>query len=118
MTARNHKARMAAILALGLGTAQGAAAAPPPADPGLRLEWRESEGRVSVRVVTSGSRPLRLTYVLRLSGSSQSINSGNVEVRPGSEKVVSALELSPAEGWHAVLEVSGDQAYRVEAPQD
>ena len=123
MRAGKHLSRLAALAALGIGASAGAGASsalpagPPPANAGLRLVWQEQAGKLSLRLVTAGAQNLRLGYRLSLTGTSRSVNSGNVQVRPGDEHVVGNWNLSPSRGWHAVLEVSGDQTYRLEVPE-
>jgi hypothetical protein len=101
---------LAGLASLGMGGPAGV----PPDERGLRLEWQEAAGAVSLRLVTAGSQPLRLRYVLGVTGSSRSRNSGTATVQPGRAVTVATIRLAPSQGWSAVLEVSGDQTYRVE----
>ena len=101
-----------AIAALAL---TGASPAASPGDRGLLLTWRESEGRVSLSLVTSGMKALTLRYELSVTGLSRSRSSGRVTVRPGEAATVATVQIHPAQGWHAVLDVTGDQTYRIEA---
>jgi hypothetical protein len=108
---------VAAMAALGIaaGPAAGGADDRGHDDRGLHLEWQEAGDAVALRVITSGTRPLHLRYDLSVTGQSRSQHSGQVTVRPGVPAVVASVSIAPAKGWRAVLDVSGDQTYRIEA---
>ncbi len=109
---------LAGILAMGMTLfSTPAHSSQGPEAHGLRLEWKRHADKVTLKLIGASERSLELRYVLKISGGSTSTNSGRARITRDKIQIVAVVTVNATPGWHAELQVTGDQNYTEKASE-